>query len=62
MRKVIKSGKQPLEIKPQEKSIWICTCGLSKNQPYCDGAHKATAGEEEGKTYEYNPEGQRTEV
>ena len=20
----------------------ICTCGLSKEQPYCDGAHKGT--------------------
>lgn len=62
MRKIIKSGQQPLEIKPQEKSVWICMCGLSKNQPYCDGSHKKVAGEEEGKTYEYDVEGHRTEV
>ncbi len=21
---------------------WWCACGLSKNQPYCDGSHKPT--------------------
>lgn len=21
---------------------WICSCGLSKNFPYCDGSHKGT--------------------
>jgi CDGSH-type Zn-finger protein len=30
----------PIEIKPQEKSVWICACGLSQNLPYCDGSHK----------------------
>jgi len=62
MRKVIKSANQPLEVKPQEKSVWICMCGLSKNQPYCDGSHKKIAGEEDGKTYEYDAEGHRVEV
>jgi len=37
-------------------------CGLSKNQPYCDGSHKKIAGEEDGKTYEYDAEGHRKEV
>ena len=62
MRKVLKSDQQPLEIKPQEKSAWICMCGLSKNQPFCDGSHKKIAGEETGKTYEYDAEGLRKEV
>jgi CDGSH-type Zn-finger protein len=26
-------------------------CGLSGNQPFCDGSHKKTAGEEPGKVY-----------
>jgi CDGSH iron-sulfur domain-containing protein 3 len=62
MRKVLKTANKPLEIKPQEKSVWICMCGLSKNQPYCDGSHKKVADEEDGKTYEYDSEGHRQEV
>jgi CDGSH-type Zn-finger protein len=62
MRKVVKSDNRPLEITPQEKSVWICMCGLSKNQPYCDGSHKTVASEEEGKVYEYDAEGHRQEV
>jgi CDGSH-type Zn-finger protein len=62
MRKVLKSDMRPLEIKPQEKSIFICMCGLSKNQPYCDGSHKKVADEEGGRTYEYDGEGHRREI
>ena len=62
MRRVIKSDKQPFEIKPQEKSVWICMCGLSKNQPFCDGSHKTVTDEEHGKTYEYDGQGHRKEI
>ena len=26
----------------QDKSYYWCTCGQSKNQPFCDGSHKVT--------------------
>lgn len=24
------------------QKYWWCACGLSRNQPYCDGAHKGS--------------------
>ena len=30
----------PIEIPPQDKSVWVCGCGLSQNFPHCDGSHK----------------------
>ena len=44
----------PVELKPQEKSAWVCMCGLSQNQPHCDGSHKAARQEEAGKCYVYD--------
>ena len=46
----------PQEIKPQEKSAWVCACGLSQNLPMCDGSHKAARQEEPGKCYTYDKE------
>lgn len=61
-RKVLKTAYGLFEIKPQKSSVWIRMCGLSKNQPFCDGSHKKTLNEEEGKVYEYDEEGKRREV
>lgn len=61
-RKVIKALQEPFEIKPQSESVWICLCGLSKNQPFCDGTHKKTTAEAEGKVYEYDEQGHRKEI
>ncbi len=44
----------PQEVKPQDKSVWICMCGLSQNLPHCDGAHKLTKNEDAGKCYVYD--------
>ncbi len=37
------AGTSPIavELTKGQKYSW-CTCGLSANQPYCDGAHKGT--------------------
>lgn len=48
-RIVVKKDKGPKQV---ESGAWICMCGLSKNQPYCDGSHKKTLDEGD-KVYYY---------
>lgn len=61
-RLVKKEAKGPYEIKCAAESTWICMCGLSNNQPFCDGSHKKTADEKEGEVYLYNEYGSRSEI
>lgn len=44
----------PYRIDPQEKPVFICGCGLSRNLPFCDGMHKTCRAEEPGKVYVYD--------
>lgn len=60
-RLVKKEAIAPMEIKFGEKSVHICMCGLSANQPYCNGSHRLCAGEEAGKLYVYE-NGKRREI
>lgn len=61
-RLVRKEDRGPMEVKVGNESKWICMCGLSNNQPFCDGTHKKTKDEQEGKVYQYNLDGSRTEI
>jgi CDGSH iron-sulfur domain-containing protein 3 len=60
-RLVKKEDKFPFEIKVGEESMWMCMCGLSNNQPFCDDSHKIVA-DEDNRTYAYDKERKRTEV
>lgn len=44
------------------EKISICVCGLSRKYPYCDGTHKITKDEEEGKIYVYDKERNRKTI
>jgi CDGSH-type Zn-finger protein len=53
----------PIRIDPQDKPVFICGCGLTRNFPFCDGTHKACKDEQEGKVYVYDAEsGEVTET
>ncbi len=43
MNKPIVAAKSPVSVELDKgKEYYFCTCGKSKNQPFCDGSHKGT--------------------
>jgi len=37
------AGKAPIEAHLEPGEYWWCSCGRSRNQPFCDGSHAGTA-------------------
>ena len=61
-RVVQRTLQEPSRYIIEGKDVWLSKCGLSKNQPYCDGSHKLAKGEEPGRLYWYDESGTRHEV
>jgi CDGSH iron-sulfur domain-containing protein 3 len=37
------ASKSPAVIKVEAGEYWWCSCGKSKDQPFCDGSHKESS-------------------
>ena len=43
MDKPVCAQNSPIKVDLEPGQYWWCSCGLSKQQPFCDGSHKGTA-------------------
>ena len=62
MARIVKrTHSEPYKLVIGGEEQYLCRCGLSRNQPFCDGSHKLARNEETGKLYWYDDAGQRHE-
>lgn len=63
MARLVPSDRDgPIRIDPQDKPVFICGCGLTKNFPFCDASHKACKSEDPNRIYVYDDKGNVVEI
>ncbi len=63
MARIVKrTGTEPYRLVIGGEEKYLCRCGLSRNQPFCDGSHKLVKTEEVGMLYWYDDAGVRHEA